>query len=534
MWEALDTLVTITAGKPYAVTFPLTLRIFLQDVYANVTYVTQDFIINAGSGDQTFPINIPATMPYGSNYMWAAFIFDHKRPGVQPYEERIGMDDTFRFTATGQPYEPETTITVGTAYTVFSDAGIPTGTEIYTWQSPFSTVYFNANATGITVPEGAKWFNTVINTQGAWAGWGVIHLNGTRDLSAYANGYLKFWVNRYYGLKIEIEAPQGRNSVRYLGPSSGGWEEITIPISDFAGIDLTRVYSPFKITAETGPSSFGVDFVRWTRNPEEWTLVWSDEFNNAGSIDTTKWTADVGRGPDGSDCWGTSSLQYYTDRPDNIKVESGNLVIAVRKEDYAGYPFTSAHISTRGKVAPIKYGRIAARIKLPGGYGMWPGFLMYGDSYQMYSWPENNWPACGEIDIMEMRGGNTNNSSDGTIMGTTHWKNSSGTSYPGWWSFESGSVSLPGTQKFSGDFHEFEIIWNEQQIIWRLDGRDYFSQNITSPDQTEFHEPFNIEINCMVGGVFFYPMPTISDITNAGTLFPQTMLVDWVRVYQLK
>ena len=256
VWEGLDTIVTITAWKPYAVTFPLTLRVFLQDVYTGTTYVTSDFTITTGSGDQSFAINVPSNTPYGSNYMWGAYIFDNKRQGVQPYEERIGMDDTFRFTATGQPYEPETTISVGTAYSVYSDSGIPQGSSIYTWG--YGT--WDGNYSGGTPPEGTLCFQTISTW---WAGWGVFHTSGTVDLSAYANGYLKFWVKSSTSLTVEIEAPAGNTYTQYIPSSGGSWQEVSIPISNFSGANLTQVYCPLKITAASA-TTFYVDSVRWS------------------------------------------------------------------------------------------------------------------------------------------------------------------------------------------------------------------------------------------------------------------------------
>ncbi|MFA5338626.1 MAG: beta-galactosidase [Candidatus Omnitrophota bacterium] len=256
VWEGLDTIVTITAWKPYAVTFPLTLRIFLQDVYTGETYASEDFIIEDGSGDESFEIEVPENTPYGSNYMWGAYFFDHKREGVEPYEERIGMDDTFRFTATGEPYEPETKITVGTAYSVYSDSGIPQGSSIYTWG--FGS--WNGDYTGETPPEGTKCFQTIST---AWAGWGVFHTSGTVDLSTYANGYLKFWVKSSTTLKVEIEAPAGYTYTKYISSSGGSWQEVSIPISDFSGATLSQVYCPFKITAESA-TTFYIDSIRWS------------------------------------------------------------------------------------------------------------------------------------------------------------------------------------------------------------------------------------------------------------------------------
>ena len=255
-WEDLDTIVGLTAWKPYAVTFPLTLRIFLQDVYLGVTYVTSDFIINTGSGDQTFGINVPSTTPYGGNYMWGAFIFDHKRPGIQPYEERIGLDDTFRFTPTGEPYEPETPITVGLAFSVYSDAGMPSNTNTFTW----GTGSWDGNYTGETPPEGTKSFRTVSTS---YAGWGVFKASGTYNLSTYAGGNLKFWVKSASTLKVEIEAPAGTTRTQLIASTGGVWQEVSIPINNFTGANLSQVWCPFKVTAEV-PTTFYIDSVRWT------------------------------------------------------------------------------------------------------------------------------------------------------------------------------------------------------------------------------------------------------------------------------
>jgi hypothetical protein len=255
MWENLDDIVNMTAWKPYAITFPLTLRIFLQDVYTGTTYVTADYLIYDGDGDTTFAVDIPADTPYGSNYMWAAYIFDHKRVGVEPYEERVGMDDTFRFTALGEPYEPETIITVGLAKTFYSDAGIPTGSNIYTW----GYGSWNADYTGETPPEGVKCFETVSTS---WAGWGIFY-SSAQDFSAYSDGYLRFWVKSDVTLKVEIEDFTGAKATKYIASSGGVWKEYNILLSEFTGIDFTQIKSPFMITTSSA-TTFYVDFVRWT------------------------------------------------------------------------------------------------------------------------------------------------------------------------------------------------------------------------------------------------------------------------------
>ncbi|HMX80393.1 MAG TPA: glycoside hydrolase family 16 protein, partial [Ferruginibacter sp.] len=129
-----------------------------------------------------------------------------------------------------------------------------------------------------------------------------------------------------------------------------------------------------------------------------WELAWSDDFTGAaGSApDAGKWAFDIGTGSNG---WGNSELQYYTNRPENIKLDgNGMLVITAKSESYAGSGFTSARIKTKGLFAQ-QYGRFEARIKTPTGPGLWPAFWMLGANIDTKPWPQ-----CGEIDIMEQRG----------------------------------------------------------------------------------------------------------------------------------
>ena len=126
-----------------------------------------------------------------------------------------------------------------------------------------------------------------------------------------------------------------------------------------------------------------------------YTLRWSDEFDGA-ALDMKKWTIETG-----ADGWGNHELQDYTNG-ENIAIESGKLVIEARKEPSNGATYTSSRIMTHGKFAQ-RYGRIEARIKLPYGQGMWPAFWMLGENIDTVGYP-----TCGEIDIMEMAGGISN------------------------------------------------------------------------------------------------------------------------------
>ncbi len=237
-----------------------------------------------------------------------------------------------------------------------------------------------------------------------------------------------------------------------------------------------------------------------------WNLVWSDEFNGA-SIDRTKWNYDTGTGWNG---WGNNELQYYTDRPENARIENGHLVIEARKEDHGGRQYTSARLLTKGKFAQT-YGRFEARIQVPFGQGIWPAFWMLGND------GPQAWPRCGEIDIMEVIGKEPTN-----VYGTIHGPGYSGSAGLG------KKYSLASGAKLHEDFHVYAIEWEPDAIRWYLD--DVLYQTRTTADlpagaKWVFDRPFHLLLNVAVGGNW----PGYPDAT---TTFPQFMLVDYVRVYE--
>lgn len=234
-------------------------------------------------------------------------------------------------------------------------------------------------------------------------------------------------------------------------------------------------------------------------------LVMADEFNTDGAINPALWNYEIGTGMNG---WGNNELQYYTDRPENIKVENGYLLITARQEDYQGSSYTSARITTKGLFEQA-YGRFEARIRVPYGKGYWPAFWLLGNDDDV-----NIWPQCGEIDIMEYLGDNPN-----TIFGSVH-----GPGYSGAEAETKDYTFVNG--RFDTDFHIFGIEWGPNYINYYVDNVLY--QTITPEDVNGpwvFDHPFYIILNVAVGGNF--PGPP-----NADTVFPQTMLVDYVRVYQ--
>jgi beta-glucanase (GH16 family) len=237
---------------------------------------------------------------------------------------------------------------------------------------------------------------------------------------------------------------------------------------------------------------------------QSWELVWSDEFNTT-TLDESYWTREVGW----NGGWGNNELQYYTNRDVNSFLENGYLVIQALNENYGGREYTSARLKTQNKQF-FKYGKIEASIKLPYGQGLWPAFWLLGQNFSTVGWP-----ACGEIDIMELIGGQNR---DNTSYGTAHWENDGQHLQSG------GNYSLD-TGIFADNFHKFTIIWDHQFIRWYVDDNLFYTFSIIPFDRTEFHRDFFIILNVAVGGN--WPGPP-----DASTEFPQRMEVDYVRVYK--
>ncbi len=258
-------------------------------------------------------------------------------------------------------------------------------------------------------------------------------------------------------------------------------------------------------------SSFGCkkDAVQTLPN-RSWELVWSDDFDGASGIapDASKWSYDIGTGDNG---WGNSELQNYTDRPSNVALDgSGHLLITANNESFGGSSFTSARINSKGKFSQA-YGRFEARLKTPYGPGLWPAFWLLGANID-----EVTWPQCGEIDIMEQRG-----QEPYINHGSVH-----GPGYSGGSAITKSYGLTDG--RFDTDFHIYAIEWGENYIDYFVD--NYLYQRIT-PDnvtgQWVYDHPFYIILNVAVGGNFV-GFPT------SGTPFPQTMEVDYIKVYNQK
>jgi beta-glucanase (GH16 family) len=250
-----------------------------------------------------------------------------------------------------------------------------------------------------------------------------------------------------------------------------------------------------------------------TPPPPAWNLTWRDEFSGPdGSLpDSSKWTYDLG-----GNGWGNHELESYTKRAENARIQGGNLVITAQKETYTGSDgitlnYTSARLKTQG-IFQQAYGRIESRIKITAGQGMWPAFWMLGNDITTVGWPK-----CGEIDIMENIG-----KEPGANHGSLHGPSTTAPT-----SDLTAIFNLPAGQNFADDFHLYAVEWEPGTVRFYVDSNLYATFNSSqwpAGGKWVFDHPFFIILNVAVGGD--WPGPP-----DGNTVFPQQMLVDYVRVY---
>ena len=243
---------------------------------------------------------------------------------------------------------------------------------------------------------------------------------------------------------------------------------------------------------------------------KNWKLVWSEEFDTP-HLNLANWNRQVEPAGRFNQEW-----QRYTDDEKNAYIENGQLIIkAIHETDqHSSNQYTSARLNTAQKQT-FRYGKIAARIKLPHGSGIWPAFWMLGANCDENG-GDTPWPHCGEIDILELYGSNN----DAIVEANIHYAN-----------LDQNHAMLTPPQyrlphgTFADDFHLFEIIWNKHQIQWLVDGAPYASTPITHQERRPFHQEFYLLLNIAVGGKW-------AGRPDKTTTFPQTMTIDWIRVYQ--
>jgi beta-glucanase (GH16 family) len=245
-----------------------------------------------------------------------------------------------------------------------------------------------------------------------------------------------------------------------------------------------------------------------------WVLTWRDEFDGANGSppDPRKWVVETG-----GNGWGNDELEYYTSRSKNIRQENGNLVIEAFKEKFTGSDgvernYTSARLKTEGRFTQ-RYGRFEARIQIPSGQGVWPAFWLLGDDFST-----SGWPKCGEIDIMESIGSEAD-----VVKGSLHG--------PGYFGSNplTSAYTLP-RGRFSEGFHVFAVEWEPEVVRFYVDDKVYATKtpnDLPAGKRWAYDHNFFVLLDLAVGG-------NLPGRPGDSTVFPQRMLVDYVRVYKRK
>jgi beta-glucanase (GH16 family) len=299
-----------------------------------------------------------------------------------------------------------------------------------------------------------------------------------------------------------LAAACGSDSEDAAGEPSGGTDAPAVTGSTSVGSPATEPATVAPAPTITAPEPMP------PAPPAGMELVWSDEFDG-NTIDRTNWKHDIGGWG-----WGNGEAQYYTDRPENARVENGLLVIELRQERYEDSYYTSARLKTQD-LQEFRYGRIEARIRVPKGSGTWPAFWMLGSGFQQDAADQaNRWPNVGEIDVMEYVGREPD-----LVIGTVHGPGYSGAGGKSGWNRQEFEIG--------DDFHTFAVDWDETGIRWLFDGTEYHEVGPGDIGRGEwvFDQPFFLILNLALGG-------TLGGNIAVDLEFPVRYYVDHVRVYQ--
>jgi len=309
----------------------------------------------------------------------------------------------------------------------------------------------------------------------------------------------------------------------------------TIPVGSTGGKDEYKSFSKYgsplntgrhKIKLHVGGSSLSIDWIKFTliknhqitdkvltqnMDGNNWNLVWSDEFDGSGLPDTSKWTYDIGNWG-----WGNNEPQYYTEnRSENARLDNGHLIIEACKNDM-GQSWTSARLTTRGKVGFV-YGKIEFRAMPPAGVGTWTAGWLLGDAYR----DEISWPYCGEVDILECIGREVDQETgDGINHGSCHTRA---------FYFKQGNhlTNTIPVEKMTKEFHTYSIEWSGEGISAFVDDEKYYTYDKLNGEwEWPFNNPQNIIINLAMGGGMG------GEIDES--LTSQKLIVDYIRVYEKK
>jgi len=315
-----------------------------------------------------------------------------------------------------------------------------------------------------------------------------------------------------YGFKFmnssDVEISRSVTTLTSANFTADKWFPLTVNATIPTGTAKVQIISEFVQNASTDKGSvylddlsigFGTINATTTVGSSTYPLVWSDEFDGT-ALNSANWTPEILPAYSFN-----NEVQSYTDSSNNLRVESGSLLIQAKK---SGTSWTSARINSQNKRI-FKYGKIEFRAKLPSGIGPWPAAWMLGNNISTSSWP-----ACGEIDVMEWRG---NPTSDANTVGHALHSPSRNGSNPLQPSTRT-PVANPSTQ-----FHTYAVLWESDKVTFSVDGVDVTP--LTPVDQPAFQKEFFLILNLAMGGSY------VSNTIDA-SLTSASYEVDYVRVYQ--
>lgn len=247
-------------------------------------------------------------------------------------------------------------------------------------------------------------------------------------------------------------------------------------------------------------------------NPQDddstkWTLVWSDEFDYTGSLDSTKWGYDIG-----GHGWGNNELQYYTSEMLNVRVENGKMIIEAKRHEGSQPEYSSARVVSRGK-GDWTYGRFEIRADIPSGRGTWPAIWMLPTEW---TYGNGGWPDNGEIDIMEHVGYNPNIIHASLHSKAYNWPSNTQ---------KTATINIPNAQT---NFHTYVLEWSPEKIEIYVDSIKYFTSENENLgwEKWPFDKDFHLILNIAVGGNWGGAQGIDT------TIFPQRMEIDYVKVYK--
>lgn len=376
-----------------------------------------------------------------------------------------------------------------------------------------------------------------------------VSYNGSGDTSTLRGAFLTI-KNSSYSYNKTVETNRGQVAEKALQYTNGEWQKQTIEFTAGDQYDVAVGLVKWTDGNVVGRDAIvDIDNVTLTQIDQaaEYSYVWEDDFNGQ-ELDQDIWGYELGRVRG-------NEQQHYTDSKDNVFLRDGNLVLKVtdrKLEDQYLNPvgsaarkvkYDSGSVRTSGK-KEFLYGRIEMKAKLPKGKGAFPAFWTLGADFNLdgdiSSRQGYGWPACGEIDIMEMIGGtirtdetNEEKQSNKVVYATPHFYYANGDAdKDGSYSPYELGRSIGMDDDFNDEYHIFGINWSEDRIEWYLDGEIYSTIEYDQSDariralQACFNKPQYIQMNLATGGNW---------AKNAGDHLADDnteFVIDWVRYYQ--